>query len=139
MAPKSTSKTTETGFDTVTTEALQDGFTRAVEASKENLEAVLQSVTVASKGFASLNTESLAFAKQSVDDSVKAAKAILSAKTPQDFITLQSEYARAAFDQLVNQATKFNDLTQSMAKDSVAPFNGRFAELTEAAQKFRAV
>lgn len=139
MATKSTSKTTETAFDTsATTEALQEGVTRAVETSKENLDAVLQSVTLASKGFATLSSESLSFAKQSAEDAVKAAKAILAAKTPQDYITLQTEYARTAFDQLVNQVAKFNDLTQTVAKDSVAPLSGRFAAMTEAAQKFRA-
>lgn len=139
MATKSTSKTTETAFDaSATTEALQEGVTRAVETSKENLDAVLQSVTLASKGFATLSNESLSFAKQSAEDAVKAAKAIMAAKTPQDYITLQTEYARTAFDQFVNQVAKFNDLTQTVAKDSVAPLSGRFSAMTEAAQKFRA-
>ena len=138
MATKSTSKTAEIGFDSVSAEAFQDLAARAFEANKENLEAVVQSVTVTSKALAALGNENLAFAKTTLEESGKAAKALLSAKTAQDFFTLQTEYARSAFDQFVNQAAKINDLTQTLAKDAYAPLNGRFTELADVVHKARA-
>src|ERR1043166_8045800 len=89
-----TKKTTTQGAESIETalltgaEAMKDGFEKAVKSydqilsfGKDNAEAVLKSANAAGKGVESFNTEVLAFARKSTEDSVTAAKAVLSSKT----------------------------------------------------------
>lgn len=138
MAAKTTSKTAA-GIDSLTPEALQKGVERTVEFNREYFEAIVQSVTTAAKGLETLGNENLAFAKHTMEEGVKAAKAIMAVKSVQDFVSLQSEYSRSAFDQFVNQAAKINDLSQTITKDAYAPVNGRAVAFYEEIRKARAV
>lgn len=137
MVAKTTSKTTA-GIDSLTPDALQKGVERAVELNKEYFEAIVQSVTTAAKGLETLGNENLAFAKHTMEEGVKAAKAIMGVKSVQDFVTLQTEYSRSALDQFVNQAAKINDLTKTITKDAYAPINGRAVAFAEEIKKARA-
>lgn len=131
-------KETVPGFDKSTIEAVQQGAEKTVDMSKDNMEAWMQSMTATAKGFEKLSGENLEFAKHTMDESIKASKAMMSAKTMQEFITLQTDFTRSMFDQFVNQATKINDMTMSMAKDSYAPINDRVTAFAELMQKARA-
>ncbi len=119
-------------------EALKNGVEKAVEMNKENVEAFVEYMTAATKGIEVLSGETLSFTKQVIEDGVKAGKAMMSVKTPQEFFTLQSDYSRALIDQLVNQATKVNDLGMTAAKNAYAPLNERVTTLSKAIQKARA-
>ncbi len=138
MVAKPASKTTDNAQDSVSIEAVQKGVERVVEANKEYIEAMVQSMTTAAKGLETLSTENLAFAKRSVEEGMKTAKAFMAVKTLQDYITLQTEYTRSTFDQFVNQATKINDLTQSLTKETYAPINSRVVAFAEEIKKARA-
>lgn len=138
MVAKPASKTTDDAKDPVSIEAVQKGVERVVEANKEYIEAMVQSMTTAAKGLETLSTENLAFAKRSVEEGMKTAKAFMAVKTLQDYITLQTEYTRSTFDQFVNQATKINDLTQSLTKETYAPINSRVVAFAEEIKKARA-
>ncbi len=126
------------GVNGPTLEAFQNGIEKAVVANKENVEAFVESMTAATKGLEVLSGESLSFAKQIFEDGVKASKAIMSVKSPQEFFTLHSDYSRSVFDQLVNQATKVNDLGMTAMKNAYAPINDRVTTLSKAVQKARA-
>ena len=131
-------KQPEAVFDSSTMEAIQKGTERSVEMNKDNMDALSRSLTAAAKGIETLSSENLAFAKQTMDEGIKASKAMMSAKSVQEFITLQTDYSRSVFDQFVNQATKMNDIAMCMAKDSYAPINERVTALAEVIQKSRA-
>lgn len=121
-----------------TIEAFQHSVERAVELNKENVEAFVESMTAATKGLEVLNGESLAFAKHVFEDGVKAGKAMMAVKSPQEFFTLQGEYTRSVVDQFVNQATKVNDLSMTALKNAYAPINDRVTTMAKAVQKARA-
>jgi phasin family protein len=118
-------------------EALQNGLERAVEMNKENVEAIVESLSAATRGLEVISGESLSFAKQVFNDSVKAGKALMSVKSPQEFMTMHSDYSRSVFDQIVNQATKVNDLGMTAMKNAYAPINTRVTSLAKAVQKSR--
>lgn len=124
-------------FSEASTQVLQ-GIERAAEMSRENAEAFVQSLTAAAKCVEVLSTESISFAKQSVEDGVKAGNAMLAAKSPQDFMKLQGDYTRTAFDQMVNQAAKFNDLGMTAMKSIYAPVTERVTALSKAVHQNRA-
>ncbi len=126
------------GANGPTIEVIQKSIERTVEMNKENVEAFVGSMTAATKGLEVLSGESVTFAKQIFDEGVKAGKAMMAVKSPQEFMTLHSDYSRSVFDQFVNQATKVNDLGMTAMKSAFAPLNERVTSLSRAVQKAHA-
>ena len=89
------------------------------------IEALIKSATVASKGAETLHGEIYAYAKQSMDESIAAGKAILGAKSVHEAIEVQTGFAKSAFENYVAELTKFNQLFTAAAKDSLAPLQSR--------------
>lgn len=123
------------------TEAMKDNFEKAMgnfdkltTFSKQTMEAFVQSAQAASKGIEALNSEALAYSRHAVEDSVAAAKAILSARSVQELIELNTDYSKTAFDQYVGQVTKFSDMIASTAKQAVNPINSRFNAFVQMVQ-----
>lgn len=126
------------GMKAPSVEAIQKGIERAAEMNKENMGALVESITAATKGLEVLGGESMTFAKLILDEGMKASKAMMAVKSPQEFMTLHNEFTRSIIDQLVNQATKVNDLGMTAMKGAYAPINERVATMTKAVQKARA-
>ena len=142
-------KTTPPGAEPIETaflsgaEAMKDGFEKAVKSydqilsfGKDNAEAVLKSANAAGKGVESFNTEVLAFARKSTEDSVTAAKAVLSSKTVEEAFQLQSEFSKQLFETYVDQLAKFGDMALATARNAAEPIQARvtaFAEMVRAA------
>jgi phasin family protein len=118
-------------------EAFQHSIERAVEMNKENVEAFVECMTAATKGIEILSGESLSFVKQIFSDSVKASKDMFAVKSPQEFMTKQSDFSRSVFDQMINQATKVNDLGMTAMKKAYAPINERVTSLAKSVQQSR--
>lgn len=128
------------------TERFRDGFaalTKNIDTAatfgRENFEAAIAAATAATKGIEQLNAESVAFAKQSVEEGMAAFKAITGAKSVNEAFEAQSEYAKSAFDAYVGHFAKFNDLMMAAAKDAFEPINGRVTAVVEVVQNARAV
>jgi phasin family protein len=135
-----TKANTAASFDTTSAEinfnagadAFKAGFEKAVVGydhvvgySKDTAEALIKSATVAGKGAETINNEIYAYAKQSLDESLAAGKAILAAKSVHEAIEIQTGFAKTAFENYVAELTKFNKLFTATAKDSYAPLEGR--------------
>jgi phasin family protein len=113
-------------------DAIKAGFDKAVAGyddvvsySKDTAEALIKSATVAGKGAETLNNEIYAYAKQSLDDSLAAGKAVLAAKSVHEAIEIQTGFAKTAFENYVAELTKFSKLFTATTKDSFAPLEGR--------------
>jgi phasin family protein len=124
-------------------EAMKDGFEKAVKGydqfvsfGKDNAEAVLKSANAAGKGIETINSEVFAYVRKSAEDSVTAAKAVLSSKTVEEAFQLQSEFGKAMFETYVDQLAKFGDMTLAAARHTAEPLQARvsaFSELVRAA------
>lgn len=125
-------------------DAMKQSFERAAKSydsiaafNKATIEAVIHSANTATKGFEAINSEALAFSKQSLEDAMAAAKAAMTSKSVQELMEIQTDYAKSAFDAVVGQFTKMGDMMTSMAKEAVEPLNGRTAALMEMIQSQR--
>lgn len=101
------------------------GYDNVVGYGKDTAEALIKSAAVAGKGAETLHNEIYAYAKQSMEDSIAAGKAILGAKSVHEAIEVQTGYAKSAFENYVAELTKFNQLFTTAAKDSFAPLQSR--------------
>ncbi|MGN6517344.1 MAG: phasin family protein [Rhizomicrobium sp.] len=126
-------------------EAFKTSFDKAVQGydkflgyGKENLEAVVASASAAGKGAETLHNELYAFSKQSVEDSIAAAKAVLASKSVHEAFELQTDFAKTAFDHYVSQVTKVNEIFAATAKDAFSPLQTRYQAWVDAVQSARA-
>jgi phasin family protein len=102
--------------------------------SKKNLEAVIASVTAATKGAESLGARAMAYSKKSMEDQVAAAKSLAAAKSVQEAIELQTGFAKSAFEGYVAEVTKMSETVAASMKEAVAPINERVTALVERVQ-----
>jgi len=133
----------ETAFRTGT-EALKVSFEKAVKNydqflgyGKDTVEAYVKSANAAGKGAETLHNEIYAYSKQSIEDSIAAAKALLGSKSVHEAFELQTDYAKSAFDAYVSELTKLSELVVSTTKETFEPIQGRVAAWVEVVQTAR--
>jgi len=139
-----TAENIETAMKTGT-EAVKAGFEKAVKNydqvvgyGKDTVEAYVAAATVAGKGAETLHNEFYSYSKQSIEDSIAAAKALLGTKSPNELFELQSDFAKTAFEAYVGEMTKLSEIFVSTAKEAFEPLQGRVQAWVDVVQNSRA-
>lgn len=128
-------KSAADAFEQVTassTEAVRENIDRSLAAmsemsafGKQNVEALLASATATQKGFEALSARTVAFSKQAIENHVNAAKAIMTAKSVQEFVEKQNAYAKSSFEAYVAELSNFSEFASGIAKEALQPLNER--------------
>ena len=139
-----TLKTTVEQFTTAGNKAFKDSVEKSLATlgevnthSKKNLEAVVASVTAATKGVEALGAHAMAYSKKSMDDNVAAAKTLAAAKSVQEVVELQTAFAKSAFETYMAEMNKMTEIVAASFKDSLSPINERVTALVERVQAAR--
>lgn len=139
-------KTTAETFAASGVNAFKDSYEKSVTAmtdlnahSKKNLEAVVASVTAATKGAETLGASAMAFSKKSMEDQVAAAKTLATAKSVQEVIEYQTTFAKTAFEGYVAEMKKMAEMVSASMKESMTPINERVTAMVEHAQASRPI
>ncbi len=142
MAAKTAAET----FATSGAAAFKDSIEKSTAAltdlnahSKKNLEAVMASVTAATKGAESLGAEAMAYSKKSMEDHVAAAKTLAGAKSVQEAMEYQTSFAKTAFEGYVAEMKKMAELASTSVKESLSPINERVTAMVELVQASRPI
>ncbi|MFN3514735.1 MAG: phasin family protein [Phenylobacterium sp.] len=142
MAAAETVKTTVEQFTAAGNVAFKDAVEKSLANlnevnthSKKNLEAVIASVTAATKGAEALGAEAMAFSKASVEANMNAAKSLAGAKSVQEVVELQTAFAKSALETYMAQVGKMSEIVSASMKDSMKPLNER---VTAAVERFQA-
>jgi phasin family protein len=127
------------------TETLKTNFEKAVKGydqilgfSKETVEAYVKAANVAGKGAETLHNEIYAYSKQSIEDSIAAAKAVMASKSAHEAFELQTDFAKTAFEAYVSELTKISELFAATSKETLAPIQGRVQAWVDVVQSARA-
>lgn len=133
-----TIKTTVEQFTTAGNQAFKDSIEKSLSAlgevnadSKKNLEAVVASVTAATKGAEALGAQAMAYSKKALDDQVAAAKSLSSAKSVQDVVELQTAFAKSALETYVAEMNKASETVAASVKECFQPINERVTAFVE--------
>ena len=144
MAAAETVKNTVEQFTAASNVAFKDGVEKTLAAlneanthSKKNLEAVVASVTAATKGAEALGAQAMAFSKTAFDNQVTAAKSLAGAKSLQEVIELQTAFAKSALEAYMAQVGSMSETVSASVKDSVKPLNERMTAMVELLQAAR--
>ncbi|MBV8798932.1 MAG: phasin family protein [Alphaproteobacteria bacterium] len=127
------------------TEAFKNGFEKAVKGydqvlglGKDTVEAYIKAANAAGKGVETLQNEMYLFSKQSVEETLAATKAVLSAKSVHEAFEIQSDFAKSAFETYVGQINRMNEIVLSATKDVFEPIQGRVQAWVETVHTARA-
>jgi phasin family protein len=105
----------------------QEFAREAVDFSKGNVEAIVESAKIAAKGTEELVQEMVSFAKHSMTETTEAAKRYAAVKSPTEFFQLQQELSKTALDTFVKQGAKTTELSVKLANDAFQPISNRIA------------
>ena len=137
-------KTSVEQFTSASNVAFKDGVEKTLAAlndanglSKKNLEAVVASVTAATKGAEALGAQAMAFSKKSFEDQVVAAKSLASAKSVQEVVELQTAFAKTALEAYMAEVGRMSETVSASVKDSMKPLNERMTAMVERLQAAR--
>lgn len=144
MAATETVKKTVEQATAAGNQAFREGVDKSLNAltemntlGKKNVEAVVESVTAATRGAEALGAQSLAFSKKSWEDGVNAAQALAGARSVQEVIELQTAFAKSAMEAYLSEVTKMTDTVSASVKDSFKPINERATAIVERVQSAR--
>ncbi|WP_454278651.1 TIGR01841 family phasin [Sphingomonas sp. Marseille-Q8236] len=106
-------------------------FEDMVAFNKGNLEAVVESSKIAAKGAESLGQGAADYAKRSFETATQTLQTLSSVKSPTEFLKLQSDFARSAFDSMVAQTSRSTETMMKLAGEIAQPLSNRFAVAAE--------
>jgi phasin family protein len=128
-------------FTAASQEKFREGVDKSLAAmsefnafGKENVEAWVASATATTKGLEALSARAVAYSKAAMEDHVAATKSIMGAKSVQEAMERQSDYARKAFDGYVAELNKMSDMMSGLTKDAFKPLNERFTAVSALVQ-----
>lgn len=101
------------------------------EFNKGNVEAMIESARIAGKGVETMAQQSAAYAKASYDKGAAALKSMVAVTSPTEFVSLQGEYVRTAFDDFVAEASRSTEAALKLAGEVARPLQNRFALAAE--------
>lgn len=109
----------------VKAEEIVKNYDEIAVTGKDNVEAVVAASTAYTKGMEAIAGEWMAFTKAALEQNMANAKAVMSAKSVQEMMDLQTSFAKSNFDGFVSQSTKMGEMAAKVAQDAIEPINAR--------------
>lgn len=106
-------------------------FAELTEFNKGNVEALVESSKIAARGFESMGQDAAAFARSTWEHGSAAMRTLATAKSPTEFLKLQAEFAREAFDTAVAQGSRSTEASLKLAGEIAQPISNRVALAAE--------
>jgi phasin family protein len=108
---------------------MTNNFEEFQKYGKEQLEAATTVAASLAKGLQTIAAETTDYSKKSLENSSAFVERLLGAKSLDNAIQIQSEYAKTAYEGFVAQATKLGELYTNLAKEAFKPVESAFAKV----------
>lgn len=102
--------------------------------SKDQFEAAAQSATAFSNGMQQIVAEATDFSKKSFESNTDVMQKLFGTKSIEGVIQIQLDYAKAAYENAVSEATKIGGIVTATAQDVMKPIEGIVAQAQGAAR-----
>jgi hypothetical protein len=103
-------------------------FEELQQFGKENVDVTMKAFGAATKTAQAVAVEMTDYARKSFEEGTQAIEKLLGAKTVEKAIEIQTDYAKAAYEGFVSEATKIGELYADLAKETYKPYEGLFAK-----------
>ncbi|MCR9218975.1 MAG: phasin family protein [Alphaproteobacteria bacterium] len=107
------------------------GYDEFATINKTSMDAFVKSSNIMAKGFEDLGKAYFAFAQSAAEQNVAAAKKLMTAKTINDVVDIQSDIARTSFDAWVAESTKMSEMGMKVANEAFEPIQAQFTTVVE--------
>jgi phasin family protein len=108
---------------------MTNNFEEFQKYGKEQLEAATTVAASLAKGLQTIAAETTDYSKKSLENSSAFVEKLLGAKSLDNAIQIQSEYAKTTYEGFVAQATKIGELYTNLAKEAFKPMESAFAKV----------
>ncbi len=95
------------------------------ELAKANIEAITEAGRIAATGVRSIGKDALNSGREGFEQASASLKTLADAKSPTEFLQVQSELARASFDRMVAEGSKFAEAMVKLAGEAAQPLSNR--------------
>jgi len=105
-----------------------DNFDDLQKLGKNNLDATMKSFGACSKTVQALATEMAEYSKKSLEDGSRVMEKLIGAKTLEQAVEIQTNYAKTAYEGFVTRATKVGELYTDLAKETFKSFENNLSK-----------
>ena len=102
-------------------------FSELTEFNKGNIEAMVESSKIAARGLETMGQDAASYAKSSMESATAAMRSFAGVKSPTEFMKLQADFARQAFDAMVAQTSRSTEASLKLAGEVAQPISNRVA------------
>ena len=95
------------------------------DLARANVEALVESGRVAVEGARSIGQDVVATSRDGVEQAAGAIRSLAEAKSPTEYMQLQSEFARQSFDRAVAETSKLTESLVKLAGEAFQPLSSR--------------
>jgi hypothetical protein len=110
-----------------------DRFDEFQKFGKGQVEAASTAAISLAKAFQTIAAETTDYSKKSLEANSAYVEKLLGAKSLDDAVQTQSEYAKSAYEGFVTQATRIGELYTNLAKEAFKPVESMIANVQAAA------
>ena len=103
----------------------QKAIEELAEVSKANVEALVDAGKIAVEGARSLGQDVVETSREGVEKTADVVRALAEAKSPTEFVQLQTEFARAQFDRFVAESSRLTESFVKLAGEAIQPIQTR--------------
>lgn len=103
-------------------------FDELQKAGKEQLETASSVAASLSKGLRTIAADTTDFSKDAIEANSAYVEELMSVKSLEELVRIQSEFAKSNYDRLTAQASKISELYTNLAKDVLKPAEAAFAK-----------
>jgi phasin family protein len=124
-----------TPFQTILTEANERGqeivkrgqkvAEELADLARANVEAVVEAGRVATEGARSIGQDVVAKQRDGFEQAADAIRSLAEAKSPTEYLQLQSDFARASFDRAVAESSRLTESLVKLAGEAFQPLSNR--------------
>ena len=95
------------------------------DLARANVEAVVEASRVAAEGARSIGQDVVASSRDGVEQAADAIRSLAEAKSPTEYLQLQSDFARQSFDRAVAESSKLTESLVKLAGEAFQPLSNR--------------
>jgi phasin family protein len=104
------------------------GFEEFQKVGKGGFDAAVRSFGEMNKGFQAIAAEVTDYSKKAFEDSTRAFEQLIGAKSIEQAVEIQSQYAKKAYDTYMAEMSKLGEMYVGLAKDAYKPVEAAFAK-----------
>jgi len=99
------------------------------KVGKDGFDAVVKSFGEVNKGFQAMAAEVTDYSKKAFEDGTRAFQQLIGAKSVEQAVEIQSQYAKKAYDSYIAEVSKLGEMYAGLARDAYKPVEVAFKKV----------